>query len=405
MLRVSIPAIAAWLCTVAPAWGQTALTFEETVSRARAQAAAVRVALARIAEADAAVIDAAARFRDNPVFEGGGGPRTGSDGRTTELDLSVSQQFETGGQRQARRAGALAAVDRQRADSASVVRTVVFDAATLFLDGLAAAERLRVAEETDAVSRQLLAATERRYAVGDVAAIDLNLSRINAARSAAVLNGARTDLAAAVGGLRALLRIPGDGTIELRGSLDLPPAPPIAQLQASIEQRPEFAALAAEAREADAQARLGRALTRPDLGIRVGYEREETDSIVFGGVTVVLPMFQRGQGTLAAGLARTTRTRLQLETARESALAELQTAYAVYEQRAAVATALTRDALPSVADNQGLAQRSYEAGEMALMDLLLVRRDALETQTLVIERRLEAARSRLNLDYIAGVLR
>ena len=68
-----------------------------------------------------------------------------------------------------------------------------------------------------------------------------------------------------------------------------------------VDQRPDFTALAAEGREADAQAQLGRALRRPDLGVRVSYEREERDTIVLGGLSVTLPAFQRGQGTLAAG--------------------------------------------------------------------------------------------------------
>ena len=42
---------------------------------------------------------------------------------------------------------------------------------------------------------------------------------------------------------------------------------------------------------------------------------------------------------------------------------------------------------------------------MNLMDLLLIRRDGLETRTMLIDRRLEAARSRVTVDYVAGVLR
>jgi cobalt-zinc-cadmium efflux system outer membrane protein len=64
-----------------------------------------------------------------------------------------------------------------------------------------------------------------------------------------------------------------------------------------------------------------------------------------------------------------------------------------------------RDALPAVIDNESLAQRSYDAGEMSLMDMLLIRRDALDTRTAVIERRLDAARSRVAVDLAAGVLR
>ena len=162
--------------------------------------------------------------------------------------------------------------------------------------------------------------------------------------------------------------------------------------------------LAADERDADAQVRLGRALRSPDLGFRVGYEREEADTVILGGFTVTLPAFQAGRGTEALGLARASRLRIEREMARDAAVSELRAAYAVYEQRAAAAAAFQRDSAPPLLDNEALGRRSYEAGEMNLMDYLLVRRDVLETRAAVIDRRLEAARSRLTVDYVAGVL-
>jgi cobalt-zinc-cadmium efflux system outer membrane protein len=162
--------------------------------------------------------------------------------------------------------------------------------------------------------------------------------------------------------------------------------------------------LHAEIREADAQAQLGRALGRPDLGFRVAYAREDSDTIVLGGLTVTLPAFQNGQGTLAAGVARANRARTEAEIARQAALAGLRTAYAVYEQHAALSAALEKDAAPSLADNETLARRSYDAGEMNLIDSLLIRRDAVETRVTIIDRRLDAARSRLTVDFVAGVI-
>jgi cobalt-zinc-cadmium efflux system outer membrane protein len=201
------------------------------------------------------------------------------------------------------------------------------------------------------------------------------------------------------------LRLPSGEPIEFVGSLDLPVPAPIAQLRQVVDQRPEFISLQAETREAEAQQQLGRALRRPDVGFRMGYEREQDDTIVLGGLTVILPAFQRGQGTAAAGAARALRARLQLDTARQTALAELDTAYSVYEQHRLSSERLVADAVPSAQDNETLAQRSYEVGELNLMDFLLIRRDALETRTTVIDRRLDAARSRIAIDFVAGVLR
>jgi cobalt-zinc-cadmium efflux system outer membrane protein len=137
----------------------------------------------------------------------------------------------------------------------------------------------------------------------------------------------------------------------------------------------------------------------------VAYQKEAEDTIVRGGLTITLPAFQRGQGTLAAGLARANRARVETEVRREGIHTELRAAYGEYEQRAALKTALERETGPTLADNDSLATRSYEAGEMNLIDLLLVRREAIEIRQSVIDRRLEAARSRLAVDVIAGVVR
>src|SRR5688572_14282516 len=99
MSRVVLPALVCWLVAAAPVRAQVVLTLEETLARAREQAGAVLVARARIAEAEAGMLDASARFRDNPVLEGAAGPRVGGDRRSTDVELGISQQFETGGQR------------------------------------------------------------------------------------------------------------------------------------------------------------------------------------------------------------------------------------------------------------------------------------------------------------------
>jgi outer membrane protein, heavy metal efflux system len=402
---VFLAATAACLCLPAPTRAQTILTLAETVARARERAGPVLVAQARIAEAEADLVTATARFRENPIIEANVGPRTGPDLRSTEVDVGFTQLFETGGQRRARIAGAQASINRFRADLDEARRLAIFDAVIAFVDGVAAGDRLRIAEEGDTLNRELLNATERRYALGDIAAIDVNLARIEVARSAATLRGARADFTAAVGRLRVALQLPIDEPIEIQGSLDLPAPRSIDELRGAIDGRPDFVALRAEIGEAEALIQLGRGLRRPDLGLQVAYEHEAPDNIFLGGLTIAIPAFQRGQGTLAAGVARAARARLQLETARQSAVAQLVAAYSVYQQHATLAGTLETEAMPSLGDNQGLAQRSYEAGELNLMELLLIRRNGLEMRTMLVERRLAAAQSRLEVDYVAGVLR
>jgi cobalt-zinc-cadmium efflux system outer membrane protein len=398
-------AVLVWVCLPVPAGAQTVLTLEETVARARERAGAVAVARARVPEAEAALVGASSRLREGPLIEANAGPRSTSGERATDVDVLLGQQFARGALRRARVESATASVERQRAAIEHVAQEAAQAAAWAFLDALAATERLQTVEEAEAISRQLVAGTERRYAAGDVAAIDLNLARIDAARARSTVAAARADLATALGTLRTLLRLPAGEPIELRGTLEPAPADPLPQLESRLDRHPDLVALAVGIREAEAETGLARAARQPAFGVRVGYEREETDSIVLGGLTLAIPSFAETRGALAAGLARTTRARLELETTRDASLSALRSAYAVHAERADLASALARDALPAVADNEGLAQRSYDAGEMNLLDLLLIRRDGVETKLTVVERRLDAARSRLLVDYLSGGLR
>ena len=95
---------------------QTVLTLESTIARAHDQAGPVAVARARIGEAEAGLIDASSRLRDNPLIEGGVGPRMGTGSRSTDVGLSASQQFELAAIARRGFNGAGFSVDRYRAE-------------------------------------------------------------------------------------------------------------------------------------------------------------------------------------------------------------------------------------------------------------------------------------------------
>jgi cobalt-zinc-cadmium efflux system outer membrane protein len=80
------------------------------------------------------------------------------------------------------------------------------------------------------------------------------------------------------------------------------------------------------------------------------------------------------------------------------------TALNLYEQRIRAADELARNAVQSADENETLARRSYEEGEISMLDLLLVRRENLETQFLYLNALLAAALQRVEVETRAGVL-
>ncbi len=153
--------------------------------------------------------------------------------------------------------------------------------------------------------------------------------------------------------------------------------------------------LDAAVRDAEADVAMGRSWPAPSTGSGVRYQREEGSRIVLGGVTVTLPVFSRGQELLAVGSARASRLRTELEAAQLRIRIEVETALAVYEMRVAAVRVLEVDALPSLDENDTLTARSFEVGQIGLPDLLVIRRELLETRAQYLTALLEAAWARI----------
>jgi outer membrane protein TolC len=66
---------------------------------------------------------------------------------------------------------------------------------------------------------------------------------------------------------------------------------------------------------------------------------------------------------------------------------------------------LEAEALPGLDDNAALTTRSFDVGQIGLSDVLLIRRELVETRSLYLFTLLEAALARVEIDAAAGGLR
>jgi cobalt-zinc-cadmium efflux system outer membrane protein len=66
---------------------------------------------------------------------------------------------------------------------------------------------------------------------------------------------------------------------------------------------------------------------------------------------------------------------------------------------------LEQRALPSLDENETLARRSYEEGELGLAELLLIRKETLETRLLYVNTLLDAFIAGVDLQSKAGFLK
>jgi outer membrane protein, heavy metal efflux system len=395
---------AAWFLVAVPGLTQErVLTLPDALALARERGASIALARGRIEEARARRIQAGRRFQENPVLEVNGGPRFAEDD-SLDFETAVSQGLDSGRRRAARVAGAQAALERAEADLAEAQRLLLRNVRETFVRALAERDRIALLARSRQAAEELLAATERRYAAGEATALELNRARTVAAGARAGQSAAEAEGNAAMAELRALLGLTPAETVEIRGSLAPLPPLDLEAFLARLDQRPDLRALAAELREAEAEVLLGEALARPEWGVRGGVAREEDAEIVTAGFVVSLPVHNRGQETLAVGQARVAALRQALDAVRAAADAEVRGKHEVLTRQLAAARELERTALPALEDSESLALKSFEAGEIDLGELLLIRREILEPRLTYLDRLLDASLTRFELEAAAGAL-
>jgi cobalt-zinc-cadmium efflux system outer membrane protein len=399
---VAVCAVASLHGAVAGAQGK-ALTLPEVLARAREHAPQIVSARLALEEARGRLLGASVRFQANPEIDAALGNRNGPDTRFTDFELGLGQNFEPRARRSARIAGVNASIAQSSANIEEVTRTVLRLAASAYYRAVHANERIRLLNATHELATTIYATADRRFKAGDIAVLDVNIARASLARVRAQREGAEASKALALGELRQLLRLESDVGVE--GSLTLPRETDLTAALQTASQRPELRGLEAAIQEAEAELRLGLSFSKPEYGVGVRYSREEGDQIVFGGMTVTLPMFSKGQEHRAIGSARAARLRSELDAARSRVQLEVRAVFDAYNRRLAAVRVLEAEAIPGLDENEQLTTRSFEVGQLGLPELLLIRREILDTRSQYLDALLEAALARIDLDASAAILR
>lgn len=385
-----------------PAFAQlpAVLTLEDALERARRSAPAVIAARMRIAEARGRIVGAALPLVSNPIVELEAGRRSGETS-STDYGLKVGQDLELPQRRRARIDAAHAGVTQEEQRIREVEREALREVATTFLRAVEARERAGAAASGELLAHEALRIAERRYAAGDVAQLDVNLARTAVARADAERRIANATLTGHVTQLQVLLDL--TEPVTAGGSLRDALTHSTTDLVARAADRADVRVLEAEIAEAEADQRLARTLRWPDFGVRVSYAKEERNRIVLGGVGLTLPVFHRGQEATVVANARLARLRAQRELLARTIEAEVRGAVATRDSLRAAASEYERTVLPLVDENEKLALESYEAGQIGLGDLLLVRREALEARRALIDQLIQTRLAEVELHARAGV--
>lgn len=397
---------------VASVAGQGPLKLGQVLEMAEGVNPSFRAKQAQLAEAQGVQADADALLFNNPQLSTDltrrSVPQVGQgDERRREWSAGLSQTLEIGGQRAHRRDAAAAAYAALQAEIVDARRTARAEAASRFYKVLALQQRVVLESEALRLFEGTAAAIQKRRAAGEDTRLDANIAAVEAKRAQNQLAIAQEQLLGARVDLASSLQLNPAELPEVAGELDMALAPyGLPDLLLSVDAQPRLLALAEREKSANARLKLEQASTYPDLtvGINVGREgpgsaRERVTTI---GISVPLPLFRRNASGIGQARSELSQTQIEREVAARDGRASVNGLWLRLRSLSARVQRLQEGMLPALADNQQLSAKSQQAGQIGLLELIVVNRQTLDARRDLNDALTEYHTTRIELELAAG---
>lgn len=381
------------------------ITLSDALRRASQLNPDNRLAAADTAAASAAR-NAARTWIYNPEFGVGVGRLREADSLRGTYDFGLAQRFEIGGKRGAR----IEAADRiAEATSARLIRRreeVTARVTRAFL--LAQIGRMRVATtlEAEQVALNLRAAADERLAQGAGTRLEVNVAAAAVSRDRWRRLLAEQAYASAVLNLAAEIGLPATERPEPIGDFPLVPRelrPESTLVALAVEGRADLRAMSLEREAAAATHRFATRLWVPDPAVTAAAGQDENRFVTFG-LSVPIPLFNRGQPERAFAAAQLARAAIIEAAGRQQVQREVQDAFQAFTRAADALAGFDRDVVDRLTENLSLAEESFRAGKIGLLVFSTVRRDLVEARLSYLDALGELIEQRIALGLAVGEL-
>nr|WP_246559447.1 TolC family protein [Geoanaerobacter pelophilus] len=379
-----VPGILGLLCS-APVWGESQpLALPQLVDYALQNNGELNALRAEKGSRDAAKIRAG--LLPNPTLEldAATGALTGSSAENS-LSIGFSQELLLAGKRDKRRAIAEQEMESYRWQLADRERVLAEEVKTAFYDVVLAEQRLTLADRFIALNRQLLEVTNERLLAGDIPELELNLVKVELARSEGAKIDVEKSLQQRQSRLWTLMGLPRGESRHVAGNLDnkTQVTGELADLkQLAQGKRPDLKALAAEKVRGDAELVLADAESIPNLTAGIALKRDTT-AMEIGGVegkdtaytlglklSIPIPVFDRNQAGVQEARARQNSAASRWAAAVNSIERDVATAYLSYRNTEKVLGLYRSNILPQLEENLKLTQEAYRLGELGILSVI-----------------------------------
>jgi len=395
------------------AFAAAPLTLDDAWRLAEIANPTLRAARASLDGAEGQMRDASGLLYNNPQLSTDQTrrrvPQVGlPDSRFDEQTVGISQTFEIAGQATYRRDAAARDLAAVTENIAEIRRQIHAEVEQRFYRVMILQRRIETEREALVAVNDAAMAVRKRVAVGEDSRLDGNLAMVEAERGhnqLAVLNEqllqARTELSA-------VLQLPPSDLPETTGELHAAPMnATLEMLQASARERPLLRSL--EHREQAARNRLGleRAAVYPDvtIGLSAGREASYDAREQFTRLTlsVPLPLFRRNGSGIGKATTELTQAEIERQSSERDVLAQVNALWQRLESLRGRVKRLAESVLPALDENLRLSSTAYRAGEIGLLQLLLVNRQLLDARRDYLDAIGDFIQTRIALEQTAGL--
>nr|WP_223913273.1 TolC family protein [Geobacter sp. AOG1] len=322
----------------------------------------------------------------NPTLEleAGTGALSGSRDENN-LSIGISQEFPLAGKRDKRLTIAARDLEIYRWQLVDRERVLREEVKAAFHDAILAQKRTDLADRAIDLNRQLLEVTRERLTAGDIPELEMNLVKVELARSEGSRIAAARALNQSQARLSTLMGLPAGESPALAGNLDadVPMATSLLDLKRLAgESRPDLKALETEKSRGEADITLARAEGVPNLTAGLFYSHERRadatgvgeekvrDNLLGIRLSLPLPLFDRNQAGVQEARTRRSSTENRLLAATRNVERDVETAYARYQNSEKVLSLYKATIIPQLEENLQLTQEAYRLGEVGILAVI-----------------------------------
>ena len=300
-----------------------------------------------------------------------------------QYDVGVGYLFERGKKRQHRLDAAKTATAVTEAQVSDAQRTVLANAAQLFVTALLAKSNLEFAESLLDSYKKTVTLSEERHQAGAMSRNDLLKIQLQSLQFESDVNDAQLARAQALASLRQYLgfdSVPSD--YEVVGTLAYEPVTArLEDLQArAVTNRPDLQAAQRSVTASESQVGLAKANGKVDLNVSFDYTRLNQSNLGAFYFNLPLPVFNKNQGEIARTQYAVTQSQFQQKAAEQQVLTEVQNAYEGLQRSEQTVQLYDKGYLDKATQSLEITKFSYEHGAASLLDFLDAERSYRSTQ-------------------------